>query len=148
MCMKTQKTHALFHILLLSLLCTIAGTATASERADIFELHMSVGSDGLVTNEPQISQQQLNDALIENKYLINVRSNKLKEFIEENQITTKTGIIAAVMPGGLIYLALRKAGLSDANNKLEILQADLNDLQSDTIALHVEDAPILAAHFP
>lgn len=146
--MKAQKTHALFHILLLGLLCTTGISVTAAERGDLFKLDMVENSDGLVINEPRISQQELNDALIENKYLVNVRSNKLIEFIEENRITAKTGVMAAVMPGGLIYLAWRKTQLSEANDKLEGLQADINNLQSDVLALHVETGPILVARFP
>ena len=104
--------------------------------------------DDLIVMEPRISQQQLNDALIENKYLVNVRSNKLKEFIEENRITAKTGVLAAVMPGGLVYLAWRKTQLNEANEKLENLQQDIGDLQTDTLALRVDTTPILVARFP
>ena len=148
MCMKTQKTHALFHILLLGLLWSVGTTVNAADQEGLFELRLMKTSDGLVTAEPRISQQELNDALIENQHLIKVRSQKLEEYIEENKITAKTGVVAAIMPGGLIYLAVRQAQLSSANTKLETLQADMGNLQSDTLALHVEQGPVLVARFP
>lgn len=146
--MKTQKTYALFHILLLGLLWAAGPTTAAAEREGLFDLQMVETHDGLITAEPSISQQALNNALTECKYLISVRSQKLEEYIEENRITAKTGVVAAIMPGGLIYLAVRKAGLIEASGKLENLQTDMGDLQSDTLALHVEQSPVLVARFP
>jgi hypothetical protein len=146
--MKTHKTHALFHIFLLGLLWSASMSVTAAEREGLFELRTVKNHDGLVTAEPSISQQELNKALAESRHLISVRSHKLEEYIEENRITAKTGIVAAVMPGGLIYLALRKAQLSNANVKLENLQTDMNELQSDILALHEEEGPIRVARFP
>ena len=146
--MKTHNTHALFHILLLSLLWAVGTTANAADQEGLFDLRLMKMSDGLVTAEPSISQQELNNALTDCKHLINVRSQKLEEYIEENRITAKTGVVAAIMPGGLVYLALRKASLNEASGKLETLQTDMNDLQTDTLALHVEEGPILVARFP
>lgn len=146
--MRTHKTHALFYLFLLGLLWAVGITAPAAERQDLFELRTVREHDGLVTAEPRISQQELNNALAESRYLLNVRSHKLEEFIEENRITAKTGVVAAVMPGGLIYLAVRKARLSEANEKLDDLQADMGNLQSDILALYEEEGPILVARFP
>ncbi|WP_126453148.1 hypothetical protein [Sulfuriflexus mobilis] len=126
----------------------MATATAAAEREGLFELHMVRMADGLVTAEPKLSQQELDDALAECRHLIHARSHRLEDYIEENRITAKTGIVAAVMPGGLIYLAVRKSQLNDANAKLENLQADMDNLQSDTLALHVEEAPILVARFP
>lgn len=148
MCMKTQKTHALFHILLLSLLWCVATDAAAAGREDQLDRHMIKHHDGLVTAELRISQQELNNALVESQHLISVRRQKLEEYIEENKITAKTGVVAAIMPGGLIYLALRNAQLSSANTKLETLQSDMNNLQTDHLALHENDTTILVARFP
>lgn len=142
----------LFRILLLGLLWSVGLTAPAAERQGVseprlFELHTVKEHDGLVTAEPRISQLELNNALAEGKHLLSVRSHKLEEFIEENRITAKTGVVAAVMPGGLIYLAVRKAKLSEANEKLVNLQEDMDNLQSDRLALH-EEGPLLVARFP
>lgn len=146
--MRTYKTHALLHILLLTLLWSIGITAPAAERKNLFELHTVTKHDGLMTAEPSISQQELNNVLAESKHLLSLRSHKLEEFIEENRITANTGIMAAVMPGGLIYLAVRKAKLNEANKELKNLQSDTNDLQTDILALYEEEAPILVARFP
>jgi hypothetical protein len=151
--MRTHKTHAPFHILLLGLLWTIGITASAADRQGtleprLFELHTVKEHDGLVTAEPRISQKELNHVLAESKHLLSVRSHKLEEYIEENRITGKTGVMAAVMPGGLIYLAVRKARLSEANVKLENLKSDTRELQTDILALHEEESPLLIARFP
>ena len=122
--------------------------ASAAEHESLFELHNVEMYDGLVTAEPKISQQALNNALAETRYMIGIRSQRLEAFIDDNRITANTGIMAAIMPGGLIYLALRKANLHEANVELENLQADKNDLQSDILALHKEQNPILIARFP
>lgn len=148
MSMKTRKTHALFHILLPGLLWTIGMTANAADQEGLFELRLMKTNDGLVTAEPRISQQALNNALAESQHLISVRSQKLEEYIEENRITAKTGVMAAIMPGGLVYLAIRKANLNNATGKLETLQADIDKLQTDTLALYVEQGPVLVARFP
>lgn len=105
-------------------------------------------SDGLITHEPRISQTDLNDALIENKYLLNVQTNELKKFIAKNDISAQTNIMAAIMPGGLIYLAWKKTQLSNASDELETFENDLSALQADTIALRVTTETILVARFP
>lgn len=147
-CMRTHKTYALCHILLLGLMWAVGITALAAEPERLFELRMVNSPDGLVTAEPGISQQALNKALAESEHLINTRSHKLEVFIEENRITAKTGVMAVVMPGGLVYLAWRKTQLLSANEKLQGLQTDMADLRSDILALHKEEGPTLVARFP
>ena len=120
----------------------------AAEDDNSLELQWIKSSDGFVTNEPRISQAELNDALIENKYLLNVQTNELSIFIAENDISTQTNIMAAIMPGGLIYLAWKRTQLSHANEKLKSLQDDSDKLQSDVLALRVVTNPILVARFP
>lgn len=132
----------------MSFLWAIGTFTQAAEHKGLFELHTVENADGLFTAEPRISQQELNNALVENKQLISIRSHNIEEFIEENGITAQTGVVAAIMPGGLIYLAVRQARLSAANEKLESLQADMNQLKSDILTLHVEQAPVLVARFP
>lgn len=146
--MKTQKTHALFQLFLLSLLWAASTELVAAGRGGLLELHMVQRPDGLMTAEPRISQHELNKALVENHHLVKVRSQKLEDYIEENKITAKTGVVAAIMPGGLIYLAVRKARLSEAGTRLESLQADVNKLPADHLALHNEEATILVASIP
>lgn len=146
--MKTQKSHALFHIFLLGLLCAVSTELVAAEGERLFGLHMMQRPDGLITAEPRISQHELNKALVENHHLVSVRSQKLENYIEENKITANTGVVAVIMPGGLIYLALRKARLNDANSKLESLQTDMNRLRADHLALHHEEKTILVASIP
>ena|GEM_PF-5081689 len=131
----------------MSFLWAIGTFTQAAEYKGLFGLHTVKNTDGLFTAEPRISQQELNNALVESKQLISVRSHNIEEFMEENRITTQTGVVAAVMPGGLIYLAVRQARLSAANEKLESLQADMNALKSDVLALH-EETPVLIARFP
>lgn len=146
--MKTQKSHALFHILSLSLLWAVSTELVAAGREGPFDLQMVQRPDGLMTAEPRISRHDLNQALVENHHLVNVRSQKLEDYIEENKITARTGVLAAIMPGGLIYLAVRKSQLSSANSKLEGLQSDVKNLRTDHLALHENDTTILVARFP
>jgi hypothetical protein len=146
--MRTHNTHTLFHLLVLGLLWSVGITTLAAEQQVLFELRTVKAHDGLVTAEPRISQQELNNALAESRHLLSVRRHKLEAFIEANRITARTGVVAAVMPGGLVYLAVRKARLSNANVKLENLQADLGNLQADILALYAEESPILVARFP
>ena len=113
--MTTHTKHILFYLLLSGLLWGVGASVQAGEHEGLFELRTVKETDGLVTAEPRISQQELNKALIESEKLIHLRSDQLQAFMQENRITAQTSIVAAIMPGGLIYLAVRQSRLNNAS---------------------------------
>jgi len=113
--MTTHTKQILYYLLLSGLLWRVAPSVQAREHEGLFELRTVKETDGLVTAEPRISQQELNKALIEYEKLIHLRSDQLQAFMQENRITAQTSIVAAIMPGGLIYLAVRQSRLNNAS---------------------------------
>ena len=56
-------------------------------------------------------------------------------YLEENRLDTADMLIAIILPGGLLYAAVRKGNLEQAKVELAEMTADRDELSRDLLAM-------------
>ncbi|MCW8908521.1 MAG: hypothetical protein OQL28_14850 [Sedimenticola sp.] len=132
---------------LLLLLCSAASTSTLAATTAMpwqqeRSLHAATG--GLLYSLPQIDRQRLGDEINRLNQTLKARQRQLAGELEKSRLTAGDAVLAAVLPGGLIYAALKHQ--RSARTEAELLQvaAQLEDLQEIPLR-SVSDTPLLAA---
>ncbi|MDD3447903.1 MAG: hypothetical protein PHF72_02575 [Gammaproteobacteria bacterium] len=72
-------------------------------------------------------------------------SDALATRIEARRFGAKDALIAAIMPGGLLYAAFRKHSADQARKELDSVSAELEELNHDLLALRVATGEVLVA---
>lgn len=72
-------------------------------------------------------------------------SEALSTRVEERRFGAKDALIAAIMPGGLLYAAFRKHSADQARKELETVSTELEELNHDLLALQVTTGEVLVA---
>ena len=72
-------------------------------------------------------------------------SDALAARVEESRFGAKDALIAAIMPGGLLYAAFRKHSADQARKELESVSVELEELNHDLLALQVTTGEVLVA---
>jgi hypothetical protein len=76
---------------------------------------------------------------------LRTESEALSTRVEETRFGAKDALIAAIMPGGLLYAAFRKHSGDQARKELETVSAELEELNHDLLALQVTTGEVLVA---
>jgi hypothetical protein len=72
-------------------------------------------------------------------------SKALSTRVEDSRSGAKDALIAAIMPGGLLYAAFRKHSAGQARKELETVSNELEELNHDLLALQVTTGEVLVA---
>lgn len=59
----------------------------------------------------------------------------MMQYLEENRLDAKDVLIAVILPGGLLYAAVRKGDLEQAKVELAAVSEDLDELSRDRLAM-------------
>lgn len=136
--------HGIIHRLSLGLLFTaLAGQALAAD-ADIrwlpktikggFTIHVpSINHDALVS---EIAR--LKGALTHDKQLLSVQ-------VEQKRFKDKDTLLAALLPGGLLYAAYKKNAHTQAVQRYELASSRLKEVTTDLASFTTIDGPVLLA---
>ena len=94
--------------------------------------------DGLYIDLPRANHNQLMGRI--RAYIISLtqREEEITKYLGENQLDAKDALITAIMPGGLVYAAVRKASLEQASAELAEISEDMNELSRDLLAMQAE----------
>jgi hypothetical protein len=130
------------------LLSCMTQTAQASDKG-MYSLESIQSADGFITSQPTISHYQLERVLEETDRFLQNRQASLKKSILEHSEAGDNIFLAAIMPGGLLYLAYHKGQQSSAENSLVAAQQSQQEFLNDRTRMKLE-APvtILLARFP
>jgi len=85
-----------------------------------------------------MSTEKKNESAIEADNPIPLRQNveeAIRRYLEDNQLDGKDMLIAVIMPGGLLYAAVRKGNLEQAQAELARLAADMDELSRDLVVM-------------
>lgn len=144
-----MQTHSHKLLLILGMLLScLTLTAQAAENG-IYSLETIQAADGFITSQPSINHYQLERVLEEtDRYLLR-KQTELKKSISEHSEAGENIFLAAIMPGGLLYLAYHKGQQSSAENNLVTMQLSQQEFRNDRVRMNL-DAPvtILVARFP
>jgi len=154
--MKTQlhtKPSRLFLVLMIGLLGLLTNSqASAEEATQVFNTQTHISSDGLAIQQPMISQPDILKTLTQAHKLLSQQGQQAQKIINEND-SGKNIVIAAIMPGGLLYLAYQKNKVASAKTTLTEVSNELANLDEDAVTLYqpvYEPArqPIVVARYP
>jgi len=141
----TRSCKAVFAALLVNL--CINTLAWAESEPEGYSMQTSFGSDGLAIRLPVISQAELLATLNLAHNLLSKQERQAQQVID-NSSKGKDAVIAAVMPGGLLYYAYQKQKLSHAENTLSEVTTELNRLDVDAVTLYDPVGAIVIARHP
>jgi len=126
--------------------------ASAEEVKHVFKTQINIGSDGLAIQQPTISQTEILKTLTQAHHLLSQKGLDAEKIITENNASANIAI-AAIMPGGLIYLAYKQSKLSGAKATLTEIKNELTNLDEDAMTLYrpvykPSNQAILVARYP
>ena len=142
----TQKFVIFFFLLLASVPVIVQADSTHDSG---FSLETVQSDDGFVTRQPTISTRQLQESMAETEHYLANKTSSLEKSVNDHRKAGNNLIIAAVMPGGLLYMAYHKGQQHVAENELESVQQAKVELQEDVSRLQLDKpVSIQVARFP
>jgi len=152
--MTTTQPHIIFltRLLVAGLLGFLSFHAQAEQPSNIFKTQVHIDSDGLAIQQPIISQTEILQTLTQAHRLLSAQGQKAKTVVDEHN-AEKNMVVAAIMPGGLIYLAYQQSKMDKAQITLANVANELEDLDADAVTLYKPvyntiHQPILVARYP
>jgi len=73
------------------------------------------------------------------------REEEITRYLDENQLDAKDALITAIMPGGLLYAALRNNKLELARTELAEITEVMDELSRDLLAMQLEARELTVA---
>ena len=126
--------------------------AHAFAEQNIYTTQIHIASDGLAIQQPSISQTEILNTLTQAHRLLTAQGVMAKAIVEEHN-SGKNMVVAAIMPGGLIYLAYKQGKFENAKTELTQIENELIHLDTDAVTLYKPvyqptRQPILIARYP
>lgn len=143
----------LITVLLFIILASFSTTSiVADEALPLYSTHIHISSDGLAIQQPIISQTEILHTLTQAHRLLSLKS-KTAQSILAKESSGNNMILAAIIPGGLIYLAYQRNKIANAKVTLTEVESDLKNLDVDAVTLYQPvyiplTQPILVARYP
>jgi len=132
--------------LLLLLASSISGITLAAPAATAWQqertLHTAAG--GLLYSLPQIDREQLGDEVSRLHLTLEARQRQLTGELDKSRLTAGDAVLVAVLPGGLLYAALKRHRTVRAEAELQQIAAQLEELE-DFPRQAPPASPLLAA---
>ena len=95
------------------------------------DLAVMVNSDNLYIDLPSVDYNQLLKKIKSTRDYLTGQKQKYSKYLDKNQLNANDAVITAVLPGGLLYAAIRKSNLNQAESNLVEIKALITDLSSD-----------------
>jgi len=90
---------------------------------------------GFYTALPAVNNKQLVGLIRNYQEALTQREQEITRYLDENRLDTADVLITVIMPGGLIYAAVRKANLEEARAELTEITDDMDELSRDLLAM-------------
>ena len=115
----------------------LAETAAEPATADIQIRHLNpvANGAGFYTDLPTVNSRQLLGLIRAYRASLSHRQQEIMHYLEENQLDTADMLIAIILPGGLLYAAVRKGNLEQAKVELAEMTANRDELSRDLLAM-------------
>jgi hypothetical protein len=134
---------------LFALLLTVPLVQAADDgRSRIWDTAEFTYGDQFSINVPAVNLQELLLNLKETRYSLELHRKQLQQQLADAEITGGKVALAAVMPGGLLYLAIKKQQYEDYRKQLADLQGWIVELEQDLPNIASLASRIMVAHLP
>lgn len=136
--------HGIIRRLSLMLLFASFGVPAAAAGADIQWTPQAI-KGGFTVNVPGINNDALVDEIAALKIALRHDKKLLSLQAEQKRFKSKDTVLAALLPGGLIYAAYKKNAHARAVQDYELTSSQLKEITTELIALSTIDGPIQVA---
>lgn len=118
-------------------LSALAETAAAPATADaqIRKLAPAANDGGFYTDLPAVNSNRLIGLIRAYRASLTQREQEITRYLEENRLDAKDILITVIMPGGLLYAAVRKGNLEQVKVELAEMTEDIDELSRDLLAM-------------
>jgi hypothetical protein len=73
------------------------------------------------------------------------RGKEITRYLDENQLDVTDALITVIMPGGLVYAAVRKANIEEARDELTEITESMDELSRDLLVMQAEAGELTLA---
>jgi hypothetical protein len=112
---------------------TTADPAAADRQ--IHKLAPAANDGNFYIDLPAVNSNQLIALIRDYRASLTQREQEITRYLEENRLDTKDILITVILPGGLLYAAVRKGKLEQAKVELAEMSEDLDELSRDLLAM-------------
>ncbi len=118
-------------------------TAFALPVARAEQPQVTTGAPGqLAIQLPGVDREELVDLVTALRSQLILRKQELVQAVEDSEFEGSDAILAAILPGGLLYAGFRKAHHEQAREELERVNADIEQYSDDILAMQPGPAPV------
>jgi hypothetical protein len=134
---RTYFYLAAFISILTASLPALAETAAAPVPAGTHEPTWATTANdgGFYVDLPAVSPDKLMTLIRAYRTFLTRREAEIAKYLDENQLDAKDTLITIIMPGGLLYAAIRTGNLEQAKAELAEVTEDMEELSSDLLAM-------------
>jgi len=118
-------------------LSALAETAADPATADtqVHNLATTANNGGFYIDLPAVNSKQLIGLVRAYRASLTHREQEIMRYLEDNRLDAKDLLITVILPGGLLYAAVRKGNLEQAKVELAEMTEDLDELSHDLLAM-------------
>jgi hypothetical protein len=98
----------------------------------------TVSAEGLYLDLPSVDYNHLIKEIRSTHAFNTLREQQISKYLDDKQMDSKDAVIAAIMPGGLLYAAVRKNNLAQAKTRLIEVNEVLDELSYDLLAMQAK----------
>lgn len=120
------------------------GVQAAAATADIQWVPETI-KGGFTVNVPSIDNDVLIGEIATLKIALIRDKQLLSSKVEQKRFKSKDTVLAALLPGGMIYAAYKKSAHAQAVKDVEQVSSQIKEITTDLAALTTIDGPILIA---
>ena len=122
----------------------IAADSLSVDRQSYHRTH-AANEGGFYVGLPATDFKQLTGQIRSHLASLSVREEQVKKYLDEHQLGTKDVLITVIMPGGLIYAAIRKSDLELARVELAEITEAMDEFSGDLLAMQIEAQELTVA---
>jgi pyruvate/oxaloacetate carboxyltransferase len=132
-------------LLPIAILCTAFALPTA--RAEQPQVTTVVPGQ-LAIQLPGVDREELVELVTTLRSQLILRKQELVQTVEDSHFEGSAAILAAILPGGLLYAGFQKARHEQAQEELEQVDAEIEQYSSDILAMQPGPSPVAIVQLP
>ncbi len=120
--------------------------APATDATQLEAFAPAANDAGFYVALPAVDSDRLLERISAQQASLTRREQEITQYLEDHQLGTRDVLITIIMPGGLIYAAVRKGNLQQAQAELEQINAAMDELSRDLLAMQAVAGDLTVAH--
>ena len=122
-------------ISIITLPTTAFAEAPATAAMQVRPFTPAANHAGFYVALPAVDTDRLIERISAQRASLTQREREVIQYLEDHQLGAKDVLITVIMPGGLIYAAVRKGNLQQAQAELDQINAAMDELSRDLVAM-------------